>query len=132
MAVGAVNSSTSQVSQASLGSQDLFSILLTQLNYQDPLKPMDNQEFMAQLAQFTQLEQTRQINEKIDDLLMYQASTQAVGLLGHTVEAQTETDTIVGEVSTVTYSGGTPTLTLKKADGTFLSDIRLSQVYIIN
>lgn len=132
MAIGAVGNTDSQVSQASLGSQDLFNILLTQLSYQDPLKPMDNQEFMAQLAQFTQLEQTRQINEKIDDMLTYQASSQAIGLLGHIVEVHTETEMVVGEVSTVTYAAGTPSLTLKKTDGTFLSDIRLSQVFIVN
>jgi len=51
---------------ASLGLQDFMKILLTQLTYQDPLKPMDNQQFMSQIAQFTTLEQSQQLNEKID------------------------------------------------------------------
>ena len=42
-----------------LGLQDFLQVLLTQLSWQDPLKPMDNQTFMAQMAQFTALEQTQ-------------------------------------------------------------------------
>jgi flagellar basal-body rod modification protein FlgD len=41
-------------------------ILLTQLTYQDPLKPMDNQAFMAQMAQFTALQQAQDTNSKMD------------------------------------------------------------------
>ena len=47
---------------------------------------MDNQEFIAQLAQFSNLEQTRQFNDKLDSLLTVQASEQSIGLIGKTVE----------------------------------------------
>ena len=40
---------------SALGLQDFMKVLLTQLTFQDPLKPMDNQAFMAQMAQFTAL-----------------------------------------------------------------------------
>lgn len=53
-------------------------ILLTQLTYQDPLKPMDNQQFMAQMAQFTSLEQTQQLNQKMATLISNQAALQSV------------------------------------------------------
>jgi len=55
-------SATASNSQINL--QDSCRILTSQLTNQDPMKPMDNTEFMAQLAQFTSLEQTRQLNDK--------------------------------------------------------------------
>ena len=71
---------------AAFGLQDFMKILLTQLTYQDPLKPMDNQQFMSQIAQFTTLEQSQQLNDKIDRLLAIQSATQSIGLIGKTVD----------------------------------------------
>lgn len=130
--VGSVlESSESQVQQTSLGQEDLFKILIAQLSYQDPLKPMDNQEFMAQMAQFTSLEQTRQSNEKLEALLSVQASTQAIGLLGRTVQANTESGEVIGNVTTITFNQGSPVMTIEKLDGTFLNNINLSQIFIV-
>ena len=50
---------------SALGLQDFMKVLLTQLTFQDPLKPMDNQAFMAQMAQFTGLEQTQRLNDRV-------------------------------------------------------------------
>lgn len=131
--VGAAQSATQgQVQQATVGQDDLFKILLTQLTYQDPLKPLDNQEFIAQLAQFSSLEQSRQVNEKIDSVLSVQSGNQAIGLLGRTVEVRTDTGSVVGDVTGVTFDQGVPVLTVRNTDGQFLSDIRLSQVFIVS
>ena len=52
-----------QAAQSSnIGIEDFLKILTSQLNNQDPLKPVDNQEFVAQIAQFATLEQSRQLN----------------------------------------------------------------------
>ena len=77
--IGAVGA-TPSLQAHGLGMQDFLKILLTQLTFQDPLKPMDNQAFMAQMAQFTALEQTQQLNAKIDALLATQAATIDDGL----------------------------------------------------
>jgi flagellar basal-body rod modification protein FlgD len=128
MATSAVGSST-DLSANGLGVQDFLKILLTQLTYQDPLKPMDNQEFMAQMAQFTTLEQTQQMNDKLDKVLSAQSLTQSVGLLGRTVDATTTTgSTTSGAVSAVAMTDSGPTLTLKFTDGTVLSGISISQI----
>lgn len=130
--VGAAQSANeSQVKQATVGQDDLFKILLTQLTYQDPLKPLDNQEFIAQLAQFTNLQLNHEINDKLDSVLSVQSGNQAMGLLGRSVEVSTDTGSVVGSVSAVTFDQGTPILTVKKSDGQFLSDIRLSQIFIV-
>jgi flagellar hook assembly protein FlgD len=54
--------------QKKLGKQDFLTLLVTQLKYQDPLQPTENTEFVAQLAQFSNLEGTQNINTSIEDL----------------------------------------------------------------
>lgn len=129
--IGAASASTQSLQQAMVNQEDLFRILLTQLNYQDPLKPMDNAEFIAQLAQFTSLEQARQSNQNIEALLKIQAADQSIGLIGKTVELATSTGRVVGQVTTIAFREGSPLLTVKTAEGRFLSDISLSQVQIV-
>ena len=136
MAIDAIGASTqapdTSMQQAVVSQEDLFKILLTQLNYQDPLKPMDNAEFIAQLAQFTSLEQARQTNDNIESLLRMQSTGQSVGLLTRTVQVATQTGTEVGQVTTITFTEGSPKLTVKTSDGRFINNVALSQVQIIN
>lgn len=72
-----------------LGKQAFLNLLTTQLQFQDPLKPMESTEFIAQLAQFRALESALETNKALDTLV--QGSTAmnnmgAAGLLGKTVE----------------------------------------------
>ncbi|MBI3608647.1 MAG: flagellar hook assembly protein FlgD [Nitrospirae bacterium] len=72
-----------------LGEQAFLRLLTTQLQYQDPLKPMDNVQFVTQLAQFSQLEQTTDLKNRMDSSLQYLASLNtygAAGLLGREVQ----------------------------------------------
>jgi flagellar basal-body rod modification protein FlgD len=136
MAIDAIGASTqaadTSLQQAVVSQEDLFRILLTQLNYQDPLKPMDNAEFIAQLAQFTSLEQARQTNDKFESLLRMQSTGQSVGLLTKTVQIRTQTGTETGSVETITFAEGSPQLSIKTADGRFINNVALSQVQIID
>ncbi|MCW8932942.1 MAG: flagellar hook capping protein [Gammaproteobacteria bacterium] len=119
--------------QVQLGQEEFLEILMTQLTFQDPLKPMDNQEFIAQMAQFTNLEQTRQLSENSETLLTVQSSNQAIELIGKevTVSADTETGTAVGTVTTVSFNQGVPVLSLKLADDEPLINVRLADVQSI-
>lgn len=129
MAVEPITSATPSATTGNLASvQDFLKILLTQLTYQDPLKPVDNQQFMAQLAQFTALEQTQQINNKIDALLSTQSALQSVGLLGRTVQLSAEAGGATGTVSRIALQDGVPTLELTLSPGNVLPAVRLSQV----
>lgn len=135
-AVGVSTTTTNTNLQASgIGQEDFMKILLTQLTYQDPLKPMDNQQFIAQLAQFTSLEQTRQLNDRVDTLLAIQGATQSIGLIGKTVEVSTTNGTTngtsVGTVTTINFAQGQPQLTLQLANGQFLTQINPSQISLI-
>jgi flagellar basal-body rod modification protein FlgD len=129
VAIDAIGSSSAAGLKANnLGMEDFIKILLTQLTYQDPLKPMDNQEFMAQMAQFTSLEQTQQLNEKISTLISNQAALQSVGLIGKTVDITTSNGTLTGTVSALSLAGDAPSITVRAADGTTTSNISLSQL----
>ncbi|WP_457323209.1 flagellar hook assembly protein FlgD [Roseateles sp. P5_E11] len=111
-----------------IGIQDFLKILVAQLGNQDPLKPMDNQEFVTQLAQFTSLQQTQEMNDKLGSLLTAQASMQSVGLLGKTVDVTTETGATSGTVTALSFTSGAPRLTVKTSSGGLVADINLASV----
>ena len=133
MAIDSLGSTaaTDTLSQTVVNQNDLFRILLTQLKYQDPLKPTDNAEFIAQLAQFTSLDQSRQTNENIQSLLQMQSTSQSVGLIGKTVEVATSTGNKVGQVTTVSFDQGTPFLTVNTTDAGAITGVSLSQVNLV-
>lgn len=89
---------------------------------------MDNQQFMAQMAQFTTLQQTQELNSKIDVLLSTQASLQSVGLLGRSVEITTDGGSVSGTVTALSFAGSSPTLTVLTSAGATLANVSLSQV----
>jgi len=73
-----------------LGKDDFLNLLVTQLQYQDPLNPMDSTEFTAQLAQFSSLEQLSNVNENLETMLLYQASinnAQSLAFIGKNIVA---------------------------------------------
>lgn len=129
MAINTVSPTASALQGNSMGMEDFMKILLTQLTYQDPLKPMDNQEFMAQMAQFTSLEQTQQLNEKITLLVANQAALQSVGLIGRTVDlAISNGATLTGTVTALSLAGESPALSVTTSSGAVLTGVSLSQV----
>ncbi len=88
-------------SKNAMGKDDFLKLLMTQLQHQDPLKPMDHQQFSAQLAQFSQLEQLGHIGKSIDGLRNDQgegARIQALNLIGKRVQASAnEVELISGQ-----------------------------------
>lgn len=123
---------TAALQTAGLTQQDFLQVLMTQLSYQDPLKPMDNEQFLAQMAQFSSLGLMQQQNDKTDTLLAIQSAAQTVGLLAHSVQMNTNTGVQVGTVGAISFlSDGTPQLTVNLANGTVLTGIGLSQVTLV-
>jgi len=92
---------------AALDKNDFLKILITQLSHQDPTQPMDDKEFVSQMAQFSSLEQMTNMSEglvKVADLI---SRSQAVNLLGSAVEISEGGTTVSGIVDAVT-SGDFP------------------------
>lgn len=131
-AIGSTAGSTSEVTNAAqLSQEDFMRILLAQLQFQDPLKPMDNQEFVAQLAQFSALEINRQQSEKVDQLLSMQSVTQSVGIIGKNIDVTTaQGSSVSGKVDAVSFRTGEPRLTVT-VGSSVLTDVRLSDVTTI-
>lgn len=136
MAVDAIGltpstASTTTSSASNISQDDFLRILLTQLKFQDPLKPVDEEQFVAQLAQFSALEITRQQSDKIDSLLTIDSTDQAVSLLGKTVQAGADQNNAVGTVSAISFATGEPQLTITASDNTTLTNISLSDVTLV-
>lgn len=78
----------------SLGRDEFMKLFLTQMNYQDPLNPMDSQQFSAQLAQFSTLEQLYNANENLEAIGVSQAQSsqyQALNFIGKEIVAEGDT-----------------------------------------
>lgn len=79
--------------------QSFLKLLVAEMKNQDPTEPMDATQYVAQLASFSQVEQSIQVNKKLEQLLQTSAVTQADALLGRTVtSADGLTTGIVSEV----------------------------------
>lgn len=103
------SSSESRIPVKTLGQDDFLKLLVTRLKSQDPLNPQSDTDFIAQMAQFSALEESVATGKKIAALQDTQAFEQANGLLGRVVNLQAGNNTqLSGTVSAVTLEAGTP------------------------
>ena len=128
---GAGSVSSSNALSTLLTQEDFLRVMLTQLRAQDPMKPMDNQQFMAQLASFSSLELSRQMNENIELLLQAQSSSQALGLIGKTVEVSSSGGNVIGKVTTLSFQDGRPVMTVQPESGNPLTGVALDMIRTI-
>ncbi len=122
---------TGATKQSAISQEDFIKLFLAQLQFQDPLEPVDNREFLAQLAQFSNLEQTRQTTQNTEGLLVMSSSSQALGLLSKTVEVNGQTGMTTGVITAVTFTASGPELSIQTQAGTALTGIRLSQINLV-
>lgn len=112
----AAASSTSSTSKGSslgtaagLGKNDFMKLLMAQLQNQDPMKPMEDKEFITQLAQFSSLEAIEQMTAQMEELTGSQLLVQAATMIGKTVSAKLESgEVITGTISQVRMLDGKP------------------------
>ncbi|WP_294296567.1 flagellar hook capping FlgD N-terminal domain-containing protein [uncultured Sphingomonas sp.] len=125
------NTSAAQTDAAKafgLSFDSLLKIILTQLTYQDPLKPMDNFQFVSQLAQFSQVQQGQTANDRLQTLVRAQGANQATGLLGKLVDVPAGGATMTGTVTAIAFNDGAPTITVETDDNKTISGIAISNV----
>lgn len=80
---------TQPINATGMDQADYLKIFMQELNYQDPLKPVDNKEFMAQMAQFSALQQAGETNDNLKSLLQMTSANQALSLLNRSVKTAT-------------------------------------------
>ena len=85
-----------------MGKDDFLKILITQLSYQDPTAPMQDREFIAQMAQFSTLEQMTNMSTDFNRMAQMLMSSEASSALGKSVEIVIGDQSIQGVVQAVT------------------------------
>jgi flagellar basal-body rod modification protein FlgD len=96
-------SQTQAQSKTSVDYQSFLTLLVAELKNQDPTKPMESTDFVAQLATFSQVEQTIQTNDKLDQILKTSALAQADSLIGREITSPDGSATgVVAEVRITT------------------------------
>jgi flagellar basal-body rod modification protein FlgD len=108
---GAIPGAASSIApNQGMGRDDFLKLLIAQLQNQDPLHPLDNQEFAAQLATFNSLDQLIGINQKLDGMQLQQqflGQLGAVSLIGKEIIAEGNQIVLAnGTQPTISYSLG--------------------------
>ena len=100
---------SARIPKKQLGQDDFFQLLVTQLKHQDPMNPVADTEFIAQMAQFTSLEQTKGMKEDLGEMRRQTQFQQAIGLIGKDVTLQPDDSTVVkGKVTGLEIKEGVP------------------------
>ncbi|NMB38716.1 MAG: flagellar hook assembly protein FlgD [Firmicutes bacterium] len=113
-AVGYTADKTDNKNEAQvLGKDDFLKLLITQLRHQDPMNPIEDKDFIAQLAQFSSLEQMQQLtttmNTMMDSQQKLTALAQATSMIGKVVEVFShDEEHLYGKVSGVQFKSGWP------------------------
>lgn len=125
--ISSINTGSTATSSSQTLSADMntfLTLLTTQLQYQDPLDPMDTAEYTNQLVQYSNVEQAIQTNKKLDSLLsmsIYNLGVQATGYVGKTVQVLGDMMPLDGGVAKSTYTLSKNvqecTILVKDADG---------------
>jgi flagellar basal-body rod modification protein FlgD len=122
-AIPSVNTSPSASTQAAsgansaMGKDQFLKLFVAQLQHQDPMNPMQDSDFMGQMASFSTLEQ-------VSNLASENARSNAIGLLGRTVTYKNKDGAeLTGTVEKVSTKDGKPSLTVGGADGVDPSSI---------
>ena len=124
MAVEAINGFSSSTDTAGaarvpkqiLSQGDFLKLLVAQMTSQDPMNPMDNQDMLAQMVQFSTLQGNTNMQTALTQMQSSQSLLQANSLLGRQVTLQLNDSTIVqGVVSAVDVSSGTAQIAVNGA-----------------
>ena len=126
--VSDINRKTGDIGGSSeLGKDSFLKLLITQLKHQDPTNPMEDREFIAQMAKFSSLEQMTNLNKELKTLIRSSESAEAYGLIGKEIDSyDPETSKRVsGIVSSVQYSGGAVRLMVND------NEVNINDIHIV-
>ncbi|HEY9899739.1 MAG TPA: flagellar hook capping FlgD N-terminal domain-containing protein [Pantanalinema sp.] len=111
---------TTTKKNSDLGKNDFLKLLVTQLRFQDPMNPMEDKEFIAQMAQFSSLEEMQNLSKTLSQQAELGQLSQASGLIGKKVAVRTDDAHFAGQVVEARRVDGAIKLMVKpdgEADG---------------
>lgn len=114
---------TTTKKQSDLGKNDFLKLLVTQLRFQDPMNPMEDKEFIAQMAQFSSLEEMQNLSKTMAAQAEFGQLSQASSLIGKKVAVRTDDSHFAGQVVEARRVNGEVKLMVKPdgvEDGTML------------
>ncbi len=140
IATGSTQSSLTNSKKTIAENFDTFlALLTTQLKNQNPLEPLDTNQFTQQMVQFTSVEQQLKTNEFLEALLLssknveggkYAAANQAIGMIGKTITAQSSVSILENGQANWTYTLGRDApiseITIRNEDGAIVFSKQLS------
>lgn len=85
-----------------LGKDDFLQLLIAQLSHQDPTKPMEDTQFIAQMAQFSSLEQMTNMSSGFTKLTSLLSGSEAAGSVGKKVDIEMGESTVSGQITAAT------------------------------
>lgn len=115
--LGQTPTTTTPTASKELGQDAFLKLLVAQLKYQDPSNPSDGAEFLAQTAQFTQVEKLTELAKEQKNLVGAQLMLSASNFVGRTVAyAGPDGTTVTGVVQSATFGGSEPILKVGNTD----------------
>lgn len=111
---------TKQTGNSELGKDAFLKLLITQLQHQDPTNPMDDREFISQMAQFSSLEQMQNMTKAMESLLASQQQTQMMNystFIGKEIKWHELTDKVDEDKKPIVNEGTGVIQSLKFVDG---------------
>lgn len=137
MTVSAIGSTLNTTTASSLpnsgiNEQNFIQLFVNELQFQDPMQPLDNSQFLTQLAQFVGIEQQSEEVTGINNLLTLDSSDESLGLLSHTVQVNNaDGSTTTGKITGIQYSTNGVQVTVTPSSGSVLTNVNLSQIQLV-
>jgi flagellar basal-body rod modification protein FlgD len=114
----AATTQATNTKNTSMGKDDFLKLFVAQLQHQDPMNPMQDSEFMGQMASFSTLEQITNVAKANDTIASSLGMSQSLSLLGKTVTYLDDQKVAhTGVVQKVVTEGGAAKLTIGGVDG---------------
>jgi flagellar basal-body rod modification protein FlgD len=133
-AIGSVLNTTdpSTTPNSGINEKDFIKLFVNELQFQDPMQPLDNSQFLTQLAQFVSIEQQSEEVSGINNLLTLDSSDQSLGLLSHTVQVtNADGSTSTGKVTGIQYGSSGVQMTVTGSNNHVMTNVDLSQIQLV-
>lgn len=131
-AIGSVlqTQDSSLPANSNINEQDFIKLFVSELQFQDPMQPIDNGQFLTELAQFVGIEEQQQTVQGVNNLLTLDSTDGALGLLNHTINFASPdgSSSSTGVVKAILFDANGASLSVSVSGGNVVTGVRLSQI----